>query len=288
MITLRSGDMALSLAPEIGGSVASLVWRGQNLLRTAPTQSDAIDPRDMAAFPMVPFVGRVPNGVFVWNGNSIRLPANMPPEPHAIHGFGWQTEWETTHVSANAITLCHEHSTGAWPWEYVATQHFQVDPNRLQITLALWNQSTETMPAGLGWHPYFPKAGALLHMQTEEEWIPASSYAPTKAIAVHAERDFSKSRILRGLDIDHVFSISAPEINLSWPTYELQLNSASPISFATVYAPSEADFFCVEPITHVPGALNGSVPLSNTGLRLIEPNSKLELKLQLSVRSLSD
>ncbi|MEL6831280.1 MAG: hypothetical protein AAFO63_14205, partial [Pseudomonadota bacterium] len=147
MITLRSGDLALSLAPEIGGSVASLVWRGQNLLRTAPTQSDATDPRDMAAFPMVPFVGRVPNGVFVWNGNSIRLPANMPPEPHAIHGFGWQTEWETTHVSANAITLCHEQSTGAWPWEYVATQHFQVDPNRLQITLALWNQSTETMPA---------------------------------------------------------------------------------------------------------------------------------------------
>ena len=53
--------------------------------------------------------------------------------------------------------LEYRHPAGAWPWAYHATQRFTLTPSGLTVELSLSNQSAAPMPAGLGWHPYFPR-----------------------------------------------------------------------------------------------------------------------------------
>ena len=64
-LALSHGDMYLELDPMAGGCVSALRHRDLDILRPAPCRSvPAFDARDYAAFPMVPFVGRIHNGVF--------------------------------------------------------------------------------------------------------------------------------------------------------------------------------------------------------------------------------
>ena len=283
MIEAVCGSTRLRVSPPNGGSVLSLQWQGIDILRPAPepTEINRLDPRESAAFPMVPFVGRIHNGAFSIEDQTIKLPANMPPEPHAIHGFGWQTAWDVVENSKSSIVLQCDHPAKDWPWSYVSRQTFTVFEDGISVELAVRNQSPSSMPAGLGWHPYFPAEDAQLSADTTYEWRPALNSSLLEPGEVSIERNFSSGRALAEIDIDHVFSLGAPTLNINWPSHRVRISSSPPTRFATVYHPTSADFFCVEPITHLPGALNHSDPFEGTGLSLLRPGDEMGLRIEL-------
>jgi len=154
MIQLHAADVALELAPAIGGSVVSLSYRGHDVLRrTAPADLAAGRVLGMAAFPLVPSAGRTDRGRFTFSGRTVQLTPDLPGGPHAIHGQGWQQPWQVVAEAADAATLVFEHPAGDWPWPYRATQSLQVQAGRVRLDLILENLGDEPMPAGLGWHP---------------------------------------------------------------------------------------------------------------------------------------
>ena len=105
MITIASENAELTLAPKNGGCVSAFRWRGQDILRPFdPAVGPNASATDYAAFPLFPFSGRIANGRFSFGGKAYHLPPNFPPEPHAIHGQGWQSEWDVTDHGEN-----HEH-----------------------------------------------------------------------------------------------------------------------------------------------------------------------------------
>ena len=85
MIQLTSSNLELDLDATNGGTVLALRFKGRNLLR--PAIAGSTDARDRAAFPLVPFAGRIARGRFNVAGRAIQLRSNLPPEPHAIHGL---------------------------------------------------------------------------------------------------------------------------------------------------------------------------------------------------------
>ena len=52
---------------------------------------------------MLPFCSRIHNGRFRYGDRDVSLAPNFPPEPHAIHGFGWQGLWRLSH---KRLRLC--------------------------------------------------------------------------------------------------------------------------------------------------------------------------------------
>src|SRR5437867_6886737 len=115
------------------------------------------DRYETAAFPLVPYSNRIRDGRFLFRGRAVALPLNPPPERHSIHGHGWQAAWRALETSASAALLEYRHPADAWPWAYRATQRFTLTPAGLGVELTLANESDSPMPAGLGWHPYFPR-----------------------------------------------------------------------------------------------------------------------------------
>ena len=72
----------------------------------------------VASFPMVPFCSRIEHGRFTFEHRKISLPANNPPEPHAIHGWGYQRRWQLDSHTKNEACLTLEQSAGEWPWRH--------------------------------------------------------------------------------------------------------------------------------------------------------------------------
>jgi aldose 1-epimerase len=247
--------------------------------------SDQWDARDFAAFPMVPFVGRIDQGQFVFQGQSITLPANMPPEPHAIHGFGWQSAWEVERVSDAETTLMHKHDGDLWPWSYEARQQFKLTDTGLSLTLSLTNTSQSPMPAGFGWHPYFPKSGASLTAPVLRSWT--GRHMAPEAAAIDPQTDLRHTRTVADLALDTAFDVSANPVEMEWPDHRLIIRSDPVFSKLTVFTPADEPSFCVEPITHAPNALNMSLSSQETGLQVLEPNQTLTGTIRIDVEMAS-
>ncbi len=277
-VTLQSGRLRLELAPELGGSVLRFTRDGRNLLRPAPVSiSPDWSATQFAAFPLVPFCGRIQNATFSGDGQNVHLPRNLPPEPHAIHGFGWQNAWTVTDASATQASLRHTTDGTVWPWRYSAQQDFSLTPGGLTLTLSLSNHSQTPMPAGFGWHPYFPRADARLCASTVQAW------SPTTPAPVPAADDLSRARLVADLDMDCAFDIAVPMQTLTWPDLTLTLKSDPVFGKLVVYVPPGEDYFCVEPVSHAPGAINSDLPPARTGLRYLKPDQTLSGTIELIV-----
>jgi len=283
-VTLSRGEMVLQLDPCAGGTVSALRHRDLDLLRPSPARiGPAFDPRNYSAFPMVPFVGRIHNGQFECDGTAIELPKNLPPEPHAIHGHGWHAAWKLESETADTASLVYNHTADAWPWDYTARQAFELNENGLTIRLSVTNHSDAPMPAGLGWHPYFPRDKAILTVPTAREWAPVSSTGNDIPQVGPPTIDLSACKPVEALTIDTTFSVSEPTITIVWPTHSIRLTSDSVFTHATVYVPPGEDFFCAEPITHAPNAVNSTRPAEETGLNWLARDETLAGSIILSV-----
>jgi galactose mutarotase-like enzyme len=157
-LLLQNQAMRMVLDPLRGGAIRELSWRGRPLLRPTPAQLGT-DPFDTACFPMVPYVNRVGQGCFVFDGRSVRLARNWSRDPHPLHGQGWRVPWSVVRSSETAATLQFEGGGNDRPWKYVCEQRCQLLAEGLLVELSVTNAADSPMPAMLGLHPYFPDAG---------------------------------------------------------------------------------------------------------------------------------
>ena len=153
-VLLDAGPASCTVAPALGGRIASLTVHGNELLVTAtPAQLAGEDPHGWGCFPMAPWAGRVRDGRFTFAGRQHRLPRNLAP--HAIHGTVVGRAWDVARTSETAVEL--EVGLGpAWPFAGRVTQRIELSADRLRCTLAV-HATDDEMPAELGWHPWFAK-----------------------------------------------------------------------------------------------------------------------------------
>lgn len=284
LVTLKVQDMHLELDPAAGGSVRSLRHRDLDILRPGPVRTGpAFTALNSAAFPMIPFVGRIHNGVITTSEKDIVLPPNFPPEPHAIHGHGWQDAWTVESASETSATLFYKYPGNAWPWAYEARQTFEVTPNALALTLSAKNVSERSMPVGLGWHPYFIRKDAQLRVPTSEIWNPDQKTGENTPSAITTATDLSLMQPVDHLHLDTTFSLREPTIEMSWPTHSVTLSADPIFHHATIYVPPGEDFFCAEPISHAPNSMNSALDPAATGQKWIEPGATFSGRMMLIV-----
>ena len=283
LITLRAGDAAVELAPEAGGSVTRYwIERGpvtREWLRPTPAGAlRAGHPYLAAAFPLVPYSNRIRAGRFSFRGRSVVEPLNRPPERHAIHGHGWQARWQPTEVTAATARLEYRHPAGAWPWAYHATQRFTLTPSGLTVELSLSNQSAAPMPAGLGWHPYFPRTPRVtITADVRAMWLTDEEKMPTERVAPPAA-PFGRGR-------DNCFVGWSRRVTIDWPELgaRLVMRATPPLDYLVVFTPARRPFFCVEPVSHVTDAFNlAEAGRSDSGILVLEPGETLRTAVVLT------
>ncbi|QGP78148.1 aldose 1-epimerase [Sphingobium sp. CAP-1] len=257
IVTLRAGGLEAALSPAIGGSLLWLTLDGVDLLRRAPADSD--DVLAMASFPLVPYANRIADGRFAFGGRDHQLPLNFGDHPHSIHGFGWQAKWTASGTDISSTTLTHIHAgnTG-WPFPYRAEQHVALTPSDLFLSLSLYNAGDTPMPAGLGFHPYLlADPATTLHFDANCLWLSTPDMLPDHEAPADALGDWSRPAMVRGdYLVDNAYSgWNGTATVLRGDGIRLRLN-ATGADFLHVYRPPGSVDFCLEPVSHMPDAIN--------------------------------
>lgn len=283
MIALTAGDWRATLAPEQGGAVLSLDWRGQPVFR--PTPHGATDILETACFPLVPYANRIADGRFVFDGRSVRLPPLKRFAPHALHGDGWLLPWTVESQTAKRVemTLAWPGDEAGWPWPWRAHQVIELTDQGLTVTLSMTNTGEAVMPAGLGLHPYFHRyADSRLSLSAEAVWITDAREIPERLAPVAEIADWSNGLALADAPfVDHAYAGWTGEAVLDGGGRRVTMTADAPARWTQVYAPKGADFYCVEPVTHRPDAHNA--PSSEqTGLQRLAPSQTLGMAMTVS------
>jgi aldose 1-epimerase len=280
ILRLCHGAFELEVCPGLGGSLTAFRHRGRDLMRPAGRALFANAELGAASsFPLVPFSNRIADRRFAFQGRRYELPPNFPPEPHAIHGQGWQHPWTVVEASAGRLVLEFAHAIAGTPLDYRARQSLALDDRGLNLTLEVTNAGAGPMPAGLGAHPYFVRSpGVTLRARLAQVWLMDERKLPTRPAPVPAEWDFARAPQLAGLALDHCFCGWDGRAELHWPETGITLAiEAEPLfGHLVVYVPAGRDFFCVEPVSHVNDGFNlADRGGAATGVRVLAPRETL-------------
>ncbi|WP_319567721.1 aldose 1-epimerase [Cohaesibacter marisflavi] len=297
LIALDHGDFSATLSPR-GGALWSFEMRHQG--RTFPllqTRGDgASDGADLSGcFPLVPFGNRVRGNGFSLAGKHHVFLANTDDDPFYLHGDGWLGEWQIVEHAQSRCRLSFEKQQDAEgtasPYVYRATEDITLDDEGLILTLTVTNLGDETLPFGLGWHPFFPltsrtrlTAGASHYWTEESDRLPGSREALPRAL------DFNEAQSLPDHWVNNGFEGWDGLAEIAWPDDNLMLEIrasdlftryqifVSDISFDPTY---QKDFFCFEPMSHAVDAHNQE---GLAGLRLLESGEILSGSMRLQPR----
>lgn len=283
---LANDEITLRLAPKIGGAVAAFDWRGRAVFRPALADR-ALQPTAQACFPMLPYVGRIGGGRFPWRGEDHRLPVNAPSidAVNPIHGYGWLAPWGCEFTDQGAV-MRFDYLGGDWPWAFRAEQTFRLSDDGYIHGVSLTNLADEPMPAGFGLHPYFPRnpETRLLARFTAEV------IAPPDGLDAHDEaQDWWDGQPVSARVVDNAYAGREGPMRLVWPDRDIALSiiPSAGLPHATVFAPAGADFVCVEPISHLPDALNAAPLAIRQDLRALAPGETWTETVTFSVRGLT-
>ena len=255
VIVLQSANTRVELLPQRGGAI------GRYLTESGAQSYDWLRPAGVehpSAFPMVPFCSRIRNARFCFAERTVQLAANLPPEPHAIHGHGWQNPWQVSAQADASAVLEYRHRADAWPWDYHARQKFALAGDRLTVSLSVRNAGLTPMPAGLGLHPFFLRTpGVQLQALVTERWEMDEQVMPLQRVPLGGS-DLASGIDVAGTVLDTVFAGWDQRFRLHWPEWEagLSVRAAQVFAHLVVYTPAGEDFFCVEPASNVTDAFN--------------------------------
>jgi aldose 1-epimerase len=276
---LHAGALRLALRADLGGSIAGLWHRDTPVLRSTEPGRLA-SARKSACFPLVPYSNRLGHRRFRWKGKDYTTAANFDDSPHSVHGVGWLREWEMVSHSALDVVLRYRHTPDAhWPFAFEVSQFFTLTPQSLGVQMVMTNSDDIAQPAGIGWHPYFPKrVRSRIHVELSERWDSDVAQLPIrKVVQPGIDGDVAH------LDFDNGFEGWKGPARIRDERFSLQLTSS--LSMLVVYTPQDKDYFCVEPVSHVGTAIHMADPAAH-GLRSLAPGESLEASMTLDVTAL--
>jgi aldose 1-epimerase len=285
-VNLRSGSLAVSLAPQRGGGITAFTAAGNAVFVARPADTS---PLGLACFPLLPFSNRIALGRFSADGRDVVLPRNHPAEPdhpHALHGLAWQLPW--TVVTATT-TFCHlrlDVPAGAWPWAWRGEQRLTLDPQGLTHRIVLTNLAGDRMPAGIGLHPWLPRnSHTMFRSRHAAEWQTAADGLPMHLESRHEPVDWWHGQPVGTRIVDTVYTGRRGSMTVDWPDRGLALaiTPSDTLPFTVIYVPASADHFCVEPVSHMTNAVHRDEPRAVTGLRWLDAGETLAGEVRYAV-----
>ncbi len=175
LFEIKDGDRE-AVVTEEGAGLYKLRWAGADLLDA--TNDDGYSGGGGHGQLLLPWPGRVPNGIYQFDGERYQLAITDLTHRSAIHGFTHWLTWQVEEHLANRVTLsCLLLAQPGYPFPLAFEQTYHLDQGAMQISTTATNIGTKAAPFGFGAHPYFKTGGqtvddSVLH-------VAAASYFET-------------------------------------------------------------------------------------------------------------
>ena len=270
-LTLRAGGAEVIVDPAAGGRIAALRVDGLDLLVT-----HGYGPLAWGAYPMVPWAGRLRDGLLTFDGRAYPLPTHLLP-PHAIHGTLVEAAWDVETPVGPTGAVLRAPLGATWPFGGHAVHHVALAEDSLTARLEV-HADARPFPAIAGWHPWFRRT---LRGPAGAEGGPVEVDLRAGGMLLRGEDGLPTGEVgpvPPGPWDDCFVDVTSPPL-VRWPgAFEITLESDA--AYWVVYT-EHADGVCVEPQTGPPNGLN-------TGAyTLVEPGRPLTASMTLRWRRLA-
>lgn len=271
-IALRAAGAEAVLDPAAGGRIAALRVGGLEVLVT-----EGGGPIAWGCYPMIPWAGRLRDGVLRWRGEEHRLPAGLLP-PHSIHGTLLETAWEIVEVGPAEATLAADLGP-PWPFGGRAVHRVTLGASSLHAEIEV-RAGDRPMPAVVGWHPWFPRV--LRDTAGTAVGEPLVVDLAAGGMLRRGGDGLPTGEVVRPAPPgpwDDCFVELADSPGVHWPG-ALEVRIASEAPCWVVYT-ERPDAVCVEPQTGPPNGLNSGEHA------VVEPGSPLVAEMTITWRGRS-
>jgi aldose 1-epimerase len=287
VIELTQGAARARLAPHLGGRVTALrlapvQGRLAEVLHPFPEETtDLLRWPKGGLYPLVPYWGRIRDSRLLVEESVVQLTPHPDAAPHTLHGPAHRHPWAVEHVEASAAIMSFDHPGDAeWPWPFRTLLEVSLlSPDRCAFRLTLTNTGDRIMPAGLGLHPYFSDAGRTrVIVSAQREWPMDTSHlslpTPAGPLAWDGALEGPVTRQVCGWEGHAV---------LRRPEFEVRLKASAELACLVLHRPRQADWLCLEPVSHVADAFNlAGVAVEGTGARTLAPAERLTAALMIT------
>lgn len=294
MLQNSKGNCLCSFVPGFGANILELQLESKGkclqLLDGFKTDGQLTANEKSRSIHLVPFPNRVKDGRYFFEGKEFYLPINKPKEHNAIHGFIWSKPFkiveEKTSASSADVELKYSYTgeNEGFPFPFTVHYQYKLSEAAFSITVLITNDGINSMPLGIGWHPYFTfnkRVDKLLLklpdcdlLENDDRLIPTgkrSSFAGFNSLQKIGTSAFDTVFELAGKGDHFETRLYDPESNAT-----IVLHQDSSFRYLQVYIPSERNSIALEPMTCPANAFN-----SGEGLVILKPKDRYSGRMQV-------
>ena len=241
----------------------------------------------MVNFALVPFGNRVEGNAMSFAGRDYAFQPNSS-DPLYLHGDGWISLWQLNDASPEHARLSFlRDADRVSPYAYLARQEIRLTGNELTLELSVENRGDVALPFGLGQHPFFVRTPETRLTATANRcWSERQSHLPDVPGPVAEYVDFSSGRLLPQRWVNNAFEDWDGRAAIAWPELGMQavLEADAAFDRFMLYMPLDrTDFFCFEPMSHLP---NGHHLPDFGGLTPLAPGEVLSGTVTIALSAL--
>lgn len=286
MIHLETESIRLDVRPEDGACIWSMDFVAASGWQPVllPESGKAEGALHSGLFWMLPFANRA-------RQNRLHGFEIMPntPEPLALHGTAWSRAWAVEETDASSARLSLSCGYAETPYPLSAGLEFQLEGTIFRAHVWVRNEADQSVPAGLGAHPYFPSLPQTT-LQFEATWfyLEGPDHLPTDAITLPPELDFCNEARLPGSWRNNAYGgwtglarIRQPDLG-----YQVVLQAQAGMRELMLYTAPGLSRFALEPQTHTSGATLEMSPDPQVGLSVLQPGQVLSGDFSLTLSRL--
>ena len=247
LITLcdSAANSTASIAPDRGAIVTSFTVGGRELLYLDQATFEDPAKNVRGGIPILfPSPGKLANDAWAQRGHKGSMKQ---------HGFARTRAWQVLSSSSRQVALQLKSDAATleqYPWPFVATLELELIGTRLRLKMSIANTGRETMPFGLGYHPYFlvtDKARAHIDTDATRQF---DNF--TKRVSAFTGFDLTAKEV----DL-HMLDQRARNMPLRLGDgASIDVSASADFAHWVVWTLNTSDFVCVEPWTCAGNALN--------------------------------
>ncbi|HTQ56517.1 MAG TPA: aldose 1-epimerase [Bryobacteraceae bacterium] len=273
----------VAVAPSLGNLAYEFRVNGKNALWLPyPTLGELKARPQFGGIPfLAPWANRLSEYAFWANGKKYQLNRDLgnirgDQNQNPIHGLlTFSPYWNVTALNAGSDAACvtstlefwkHPDLMAQFPFAHTIEMTHCLREGVLEVRTVLRNLSTDPMPVGIGFHPYFqlhdaPRDQWKVHLAARDHLVLSPKLIPT------GERkpvELADPLSLAGASLDDVFSGLPPDATfwVEGAHQRISVKYGSKYTVAVVYAPPGRSFICFEPMSIVTDGFN----LAHAGL----------------------
>lgn len=296
-IAVGFGFNCFKFAVERNGRFIDVLWSAPDFVTGGARASSSGIPI------LFPFPGRIPRGVFTWDGQEYRLPAG-DGRGNAIHGFVLDRPWRVVEQDEQKVVGEFHASKDdpqvldLWPTDFRVRATYSLHLTTLSCLIEIDNPDTKHLPFGLGTHPYFqlPLGGSrrddcLVTLPVREEWELSEMLPTGNRVPVRDAARLQQGIRFGDMQFDNVFTALVHEggwcrSTITDPDSQVVVEQDFESLFreCVVYTPDHRGAVCVEPYTCVPGPFDLVDRGIDAGLHVLDAGCRFAVRFAIRVR----